>query len=176
MLRWSVGLLCTTMLWVSAVQAQEPAKPGNGLDPAVEKAVFQFLDAFLSWDTETVVEQAGYPFLLREKRRLLVLENKEQLRQHLARVKQRYAQEVERSKQLRWQHRVVQSFSYDFFMQRFGQRLPEPARRDLNRVLKKGDRIMLVRSIGRAGGAAAGSTRFVFVRIGEDKAVVVGRL
>jgi len=71
---------------------------------------------------------------------------------------------------------VVQSISYEFFIQRFGQRLPEQARRDLSRVLQKGDRILLVRSLGRSPQAAAGSTSFVFVRANKEKVVVVGWL
>lgn len=176
MLQWSVELLCAAMLCASTLQAQPPAKTANKLDPAIEKAVFQFLDAFLNWDTKTVVEQVGYPFLLREKRRLVVLENKEQLRRRLDRIKQSRPKLLQQRRQLRWQHRVVQSFSYEFFMQRFGQRLPEQARRDLNRVLQKGDRILLVRSVGRSPVGAAGSRRFVLVRIRDGKAVVVGRL
>ncbi len=176
MFRRSIGLFCATLLCASTLQAQAPAQGGDKLDPAIEKAVFEFLDAFLNWDTQAAAEQAGYPFLLAGRGRVVVLENQEQLRQHLDRLKQSRPKPLQQRPPLRWQHRVVRSFTFEFFMQRFGQRLPEQARRDLNRTLQKGDRILLVRSVGRSPTGAAGSRRFVLVRIRDGKAVVVGRL
>jgi len=94
------GLWCLVALGMSLSPAQAPAQRADELDPAIQRAAFQFLDAALPLEVDAVVEQVGTPFFLAVIPPAVVLKDKQELQRHLEQLRRRVQADLQRQGKL----------------------------------------------------------------------------